>query len=150
MTVHSLTLTLTYAFAFEKATCLRQQPSRIPALPTDNIMITGSTHELDHLPPKLTVDKVEASEKTQSRMIQLSGTLDGGNLSALQVYVDGDKVNSVTMSSGMWSAVVSITADVDWSKVREEEKRVPDLSKVMVIVLATGQNGRSAAEMVFV
>ncbi|KAG9896560.1 amidase signature enzyme, partial [Aureobasidium melanogenum] len=139
-----------YAFAFEKATCLRQQPERTPALPTDTITIMGSTHKLGSFPPKLTVDKVEASDEGGSRMIHLSGTVDGENLSAMQVYLDGDEVNRVCVSSGVWSSDVRIAADVDWSRVRIGEKRVPDLSKVMVIVLATGQNGRSAAEMIFV
>ncbi|KAH0120407.1 amidase signature enzyme, partial [Aureobasidium melanogenum] len=139
-----------YAFAFEKATCLRQQPERTPALPTDTIKITGSTHKLGNSPPELTVDKVEASDEGEPRTIHLSGTVDGENLSAMQVYLDGDEVNRVCVSNGVWSSDVRIAADVDWSRVRKEEKRVPDLSKVMVIVLATGQNGRSAAEMIFV
>ncbi|KAG9645107.1 amidase signature enzyme, partial [Aureobasidium melanogenum] len=139
-----------YAFAFEKATCLRQQPERTPALPTDTITIMGPTHKLGRFPPKLTVDKVEASDEGGSRMIHLAGTVDGENLSAMQVYLDGDEVNRVCVSDGVWSSDVRIAADVDWSRVRIGEKRVPDLSKVMVIVLATGQNGRSAAEMIFV
>ncbi|KAH0396652.1 amidase signature enzyme, partial [Aureobasidium melanogenum] len=139
-----------YAFAYEKATCLRQQPERTPALSTDSITITGSTRKLGDLPPRLTVDKVEVSDEGGSRMIHLSGTVDGENLSAMQVYLDGDEVNSVCVSNGVWSSDTRIAVDVEWPRVRVQEKRVPDLSKVMVIVLATGQNGRSAAEMVFV
>ena len=40
--------------------------------------------------------------------------------------------------------------DVDWTKVRPEEKRVPDLGKSMVLVLAKGSNGWASAKMVFV
>ena len=43
-----------------------------------------------------------------------------------------------------------VDVDVDWAKVRPEEKRVTDLNKSMVVVLAKGSNGRASAKMVFV
>jgi amidase len=137
-----------YAFAFEQATQLRQAPGRTPALPTDTIMMSNSTCKFGGLPPHLTVDKVEALDKEKMEKVQLSGTVDGE--SSLHMYVDGDEIKDVSVSKGTWSADIDISVDVHWSQVKPEEKRVPDLSKVMVIILATGRNGRSSAEMVFV
>lgn len=137
-----------YGFAFEQATRLRQAPGRTPALLTDTITMSNSTSKLGDLPPQLTVDKVEALDKEKMEKVHLSGTVDGE--SALHIYVDGDEVKEISIIKGTWSVDLDISVDVHWSQVKPEEKRVPDLSKVMVIILATGKNGRSSAEMVFV
>ncbi|KAI4762518.1 hypothetical protein E4T52_03988 [Aureobasidium sp. EXF-3400] len=137
-----------YAFAFEQATRLRQAPGRTPVLLTDTITMSNSTSEFGDLPPLLTVERVEALDKEKMERVHLSGTVDGE--SALHIYVDGDEIKDVSVTKGTWSADIDISVDVHWSQVKPEEKRVPDLSKVMVIILATGRNGRSSAEMVFV
>jgi len=139
-----------YAFAFEQATRLRQTPGRTPALPTDKIAISTSAGKLGDLPPHLTVNAIEAMGEEKMEKVHISGTADGKELSELRLYVDGDEVQAISVVEGVWSADIDISVDVHWSKVKPEEKRVPDLGKVMVIILATGRNGRSSAEMMFV
>jgi amidase len=60
--------------------------------------------------------------------------------------VDGDKVDSVELEGGQWK--VSVVAK-SVCNGRKEERGVPDSQKAMVIVLATGNNGRSAGKMLF-
>lgn len=139
-----------YAFAFEQATRLRQTPGRTPALPTDKITISNSAGKLGDLPPHLTVTAIETMGEEKMEKVHISGTADGKELSELRLYVDGDEVQAISVVEGVWSADIDVSVDVHWSKVKPEEKRVPDLGKVMVIVLATGRNGRSSAEMMFV
>jgi amidase len=101
-------------------------------------------------PPHLTVEGTKASCKAGTENVRLSGTVDSGMLSTLHIYVDGNEIDGVSIVKGTWSADIDISVNVHWSDVKPEEKRVPDLGKVMVIVLARGNNGRSSAEMVFV
>ncbi|KAI4855153.1 hypothetical protein E4T45_03410, partial [Aureobasidium sp. EXF-8846] len=140
----------TYAFAFEQATRLRQAPRRTPALSTDTITTSSTGYELGDRPPHLTVDGTKASCKAGTENVRLSGTVDAEDLSSLQIYVDGNEIDGVSIVKGTWSADIDISVNVHWSDVKPEEKRVPDLGKVMVIVLARGHNGRSSAGMVFV
>jgi amidase len=137
-----------YAFAFEQATRLRQAPGRTPALPTDTITMSNSTSEVGDMPPLLRVEKIEPLDKEKMEKVHLSGTVD--DESTLHIYVDGDEIKDISVIKGTWSADIDISVDVHWSQVKPEEKRVPDLSEVMVIILATGRNGRSSAEMVLV
>ena len=138
-----------YAYAFEQATRLRQTPQRTPALPTDTITMSNPAVKVADLPPRLTVDQVKTLGGEKMEKVHISGTVDGEELSKLHLYVDGDEVEDISVVEDVWSADIDISVDVHWSKVKPEEKRVPDLGKVMVIILATGKNGRSSAEMVF-
>lgn len=137
-----------YAFAFEQATQLRQAPGRTPALPTDIITMSKSVGKLGNSPPHLTVKKVETLGEEKMEKVRISGSVDE-ELSELRLYVDCDEIQDISIVKGIWSADVDMSVDVHWSHVKPEEKRVPDLGKVMVIILATGKNGRSSAELVF-
>jgi amidase len=139
-----------YAFAFEQTTLLRQAPGRTPALSTDTITMSSTGGKFGETPPHLTVEGTKASCKAGTENVRLSGTVDSGMLSTLHIYVDGNEIDGVSIVKGTWSADIDISVNVHWSDVKPEEKRVPDLGKVMVIVLARGNNGRSSAEMVFV
>jgi amidase len=139
-----------YAFAFEQATRLRQAPGRTPAISTDTIAMSSTGDKIGEMPPHLTVEGTKASRKAGTENVRLSGTVDGEMLSSLHVYVDGNEIDGVSIVKGTWSADIDISVNVHWSDVKPEEKRVPDLGKVIVIVLARGNNGRSSAEMVFV
>jgi amidase len=139
-----------YAFAFEQATLLRQAPGRTPALSTDTITMSSTGGKFGEMPPHLIVEGTKASCKAGTENVRLSGTVDSGMLSTLHIYVDGNEIDGVSIVKGTWSADIDISVNVHWSDVKPEEKRVPDLGKVMVIVLARGNNGRSSAEMVFV
>jgi amidase len=139
-----------YAFAFEQTTLLRQAPGRTPALSTDTITMSSTGGKFGEMPPHLTVEGTKASCKAGTENVRLSGTVDSGMLSTLHIYVDGNEIDGVSIVKGTWSADIDISVNVHWSDVKPEEKRVPDLGKVMVIVLARGNNGRSSAEMVFV
>ncbi|KEF55648.1 amidase [Exophiala aquamarina CBS 119918] len=153
-----------YAFAFEEATRLRQPPGRTPVLVTDTIALLGGEKKLGISPPTLTLSEAEAEAEAVvvdqggqgsqggKKKIHLAGTVSEEELSALHLYVDGNEISRATIviSKGEWRAHVEVDMDLDWFKVRPEEKRVPDLSKSMVIVLAKGKNGRSSAKMEFV
>jgi amidase len=139
-----------YAFAFEQATQLRKAPGRTPALSTDTILMSNSTAKFGDVPPRLMVEDIKALGDEGKEKVHISGTVDGEELSTLHIYVDGDEIQDISIFEGTWSADIDISVDVHWSQVKPEEKRVPDLGKVMVIILATGRNGRSSAEMVFV
>jgi amidase len=139
-----------YAFAFEQATQLRKAPGRTPALSTDTILMSNSTGKFGDVPPRLMVEDIKALGDEGKEKVHISGTVDGEELSTLHIYVDGDEIQDISIFEGTWSADIDISVDVHWSQVKPEEKRVPDLGKVMVIILATGRNGRSSAEMVFV
>jgi len=140
-----------YAFAFESATHLRQPPKRTPVLATDAIALSGGEKKLGTSPPTVTVSKADAVDQGGKKTIHLAGTVsEGEELASLHLYVDGNEVPGVAATKGEWNADVEIDVDLDWQKVRPEEKRVPDLSKSMVIVLAKGNNGRSSAKLVFV
>lgn len=138
-----------YAFAFEQATRLRQSPGRTPALPTDAVKKSNPTGKLGNLPPHLTVKTVETLGGEKMEKIRMSGIVYD-ELSELRLYVDGDEIQEISIVKGSWSVDVDISVHVHWSNVKPEERRVPDLGKVMVIILATGKNGRSSAEIVFV
>ena len=101
--------------------------------------------------PVLTIDTATGTGGDAKKVIKVSGTVEPEGLASLKVYIDGDEVvEGVGVVKGSWYLETELAIDVDWSRVRPEEKRVPDLSKCMVIVVAKGSNGRSTAEMVFV
>jgi amidase len=133
-----------YAYAFDGTNQLRQNPTRTPELETDTILLSQGPRQLGLSPPELTVDSHKTFRKENK--IQISGTIREDEVSTLHVYVDGDEVKDITLVNGNWE-VVSLLQGV--SNARPEEKRVPDLEKAMVIVLATGKNGRSNSHLVF-
>jgi amidase len=77
----------------------------------------------------------------------MAGTANKDELDALHVYVDGMKHDDVKLVGSRWEVDIAILSR--WQG-RAEEKGVPDPEKAMVIVVASGKNGRSTAEMRFV
>ncbi|KAL3445582.1 amidase signature domain-containing protein [Aspergillus insuetus] len=117
-----------YAYAFEKASRLRKTPGRTPQLETDTISLSSS-REIGLISPVLTVETAMEGEK-----VCISGTI--GEASALRVYVDGEELKEVKVADGHWKVT--------------RPKEAQDLGKAMVVVVATGKNGRSSGRMVFV
>lgn len=133
-----------YAYAFENASKLRQRPGRTPELPTDTISFAPEPKQLGMSPPTLTVDEKKSVRKGDK--LYIAGTVQEDEVASLKVFVDGDEVKLAKLSNGAWEAVSGLQSV---SNDRPEEKRVPDLNKAMVVVLATGVNGRSAARLIF-
>ena len=138
-----------YAYAFEQEGKLRRAPGRTPALKTDEVILREETGGFGASLPELSVLEAVAEGQGNEKAIKVSGTVGGDRRASLNVYVDGDEV-AVSRVKGTWSVDTKVNIDVDWSQVRPEEKRVPDLSKSMIIVVARGTNGRSSAQMLFV
>lgn len=135
-----------YAFAYEKASKLRQAPTRTPVLGTDAILLGESTSKLGLTQPELTVSaEVVVSEK--GKKVSVSGKFQKEEVSALRVFVDGDELRNVQVVDGKWkteSDVLSVCSS------RMDEKAVPELEKSWVIAVASGKNGRSTGRMLFV
>ena len=98
-------------------------------------------------PPALTISEMTELHSPEKRTFHLAGTAHEDELDALRVYVDGLEQDSVKLVGSRWEADISIVTQ--WEG-REEERGVPDPVKAMIIVMASGKNGRSAAEMRFV
>ncbi|KAG7422383.1 Glutamyl-tRNA(Gln) amidotransferase subunit A [Fusarium oxysporum f. sp. rapae] len=135
-----------YAYAFEKGSSLRQQPSRTPQLVTDSIVCGNGSSNIESTPPQLTVD-VTASIVDGERNFTISGTVNQDELSELHVYVDGEELEDVKVINGNWEAQVKIKGE---QRSRPEEISVPDINKAMVLALVKGKNGRSSASMIFI
>jgi len=138
---------LSYAYAYEKASRLRERPSRTPELPTDWISLAEDGKSIGLTPPALTISEMTELHSPEKRTFHLAGTAHEDELDALRVYVDGLEQDSVKLVGSRWEADISIVTQ--WEG-REEERGVPDPVKAMIIVMASGKNGRSAAEMRFV
>ncbi|KAJ4346532.1 uncharacterized protein N0V89_010463 [Didymosphaeria variabile] len=134
-----------YAYAFEKASSLRQAPKRTPALPTDSFEVTEDTKKIGSELPQVTATASLVEDK-DGRRVNISGTYEGQELASLSAYVDGDEVENVKLEGGQWTA--SLLTKSAWTG-RAEEKGVPDPDKAMVIVVAKGTNGRSAGKLLF-
>lgn len=137
---------LRYAYAFEEASRLREAPTRTPALATDTI---GSDHghmKLSLSPPELTVDELKVVVKEGTRHVHIAGTVCA-QARAFDIFIDGDAVHNVLINGENWVADIRITRA--WTG-RPEEKGVPDPSEAMIIILATGAEGRSTGKMLFV
>ncbi|RVX71332.1 hypothetical protein B0A52_04906 [Exophiala mesophila] len=133
-----------YAYAFENASKLRQKPGRTPELPSDTISFSPEPKQLGQSPPSLTVD--EQKTVRNGEKVYIAGTIKEDEVASLKVFVDGDEIKTTKVSNGAWEAVTDLKpVSID----RPEEKRVPDVNKAMVVVLATGVNGRSSARLVF-
>ena len=139
-----------YGYAFEKGSRLRQAPGRTPELATDMVEVVagGEEKKLGDVAPELTVDDATVVDaQGGGRQVRVSGKVGGEELSALRVYVDGDQVQNVKLEDGDWEVVSDVL--VPWNG-RPEEAGVPSPDKAMVVVVATGKNGRSSGKMVFV
>jgi len=137
---------LRYAYVFEKNSRLRQIPSRTPELPTDCITISAEPKTIGSAPPRLTIDSATETQSSNGRGLSLSGSACENELTALRVYVDGVEQDGVKLTASEWNANVVITSN--WGG-REEERGTPDPKKAMIIVEASGKNGRSSAELLF-
>jgi amidase len=138
---------LSYAYAYEKASQLRQIPPRTPQLPTDSISLSGDRKSAGSTPPRLTIDEIAELDSPERRTFHMAGTANKDELDALHVYVDGMKHDDVKLVGSRWEVDIAILSR--WEG-RAEEKGVPNPEKAMVIVVASGKNGRSTAEMRFV
>jgi amidase len=137
---------LRYAYAFEKNSHLRQRPSRTPDLATDCITISADPKTVGKTPPTLTVDSITKTQASNGKGLCLSGSASEDELTALRVYVDGVEQSDVKFGGSEWKVDLVITSS--WEG-RAEEKGTPDPSKAMVIIEASGKNGRSSAELLF-
>jgi len=132
-----------FAYAFERASKLRQAPKRTPELPTDTFEVSEEAKKIGSVLPQLTAT---ASVVEKGNAIHLSGTYAGQELASLSVYVDGDKFEDLKFEGVQWSA--SVLTKSRWNG-RAEEKGVPDPEKAMIIVVAKGNNGRSTGKLLF-
>ncbi|ETN40930.1 uncharacterized protein HMPREF1541_05210 [Cyphellophora europaea CBS 101466] len=136
-----------YAYAFEKASNLRQAPPLTPVLATDEVTPLGQTEPLGRLAPELEVNEAIASEAEKGRKVHISGKLQRDQVKSLHVYIDGEETSDVLIKDDGWEASGDLSGH---SNNRPEEKRVPDLNKSMVVIVATGHSGRSTGKLVFV
>ena len=137
---------LRYAYAFEKKSQLRQEPSRTPDLPTDRIALSSEPRMIGSAPPRLTVDNITEIQAANGRGFYLSGSVYENELTALRVYVDGDEQGGVQLAGSEWKVDIVVTSE--WEG-REGERGTPDPRKAMIIIEASGENGRSSAELLF-
>jgi Asp-tRNA(Asn)/Glu-tRNA(Gln) amidotransferase A subunit family amidase len=137
---------LRYAYAFERDSRLRQIPSRTPDLPTDSIKFSSEPKTIGFAPPRLIVDNKTEAQSSNGRGLCLSGSAYEDELTALRVYVDGVEQDGVKLAGSEWEVDIAIASH--WQG-REEEKGTPDPKKAMVIIEASGKNGRSSAELLF-
>ncbi|KAL6859923.1 hypothetical protein ACO1O0_003947 [Amphichorda felina] len=138
-----------YGYAFERASRLRQAPPRTPALKTDTVLLAGGEKKkMGDVAPELAVDEATAFDTEGGRQLRISGRVSGDDVNALHVYVDGDEIqDDVKVAHGSWEVVSGLLGP--WNG-RPEEAGVPSPHKALVIVVATGKNGRSSAKMMFV
>lgn len=137
---------LRYAYAFEKNSKLRQIPPRTPDLPTDRIKFSSDAQTLGSAPPRLTVKDITETKTTKGRGLYLNGSAYEDELTALRVYVDGVEQAGVQLAGSEWTVDIVVTSE--WEG-REEERGTPGPRKAMVIVEASGKNGKSSAELLF-
>lgn len=133
-----------YAYAFEAASHLRQAPTLTPELSSDGITGAAGSVAAGSKAPELSV-KAEAAETPKGKIMQVSGSAVG--VAKVQVFVDGEEVDAKLGVDGGWTAESSGVKS--WTG-RQEEKGEPNPETSMVIVIATGSNGRSTGNMVFV
>lgn len=139
-----------YAFAFESAAKLRQRPGRTPSLVTDTISFEDAKRTVGLFPPKLSA-KALAIESTDGRELQISGyyeSEDGSRPQSLQVYVDGEEVKQhLQVTDGEWDVQTKV---LNAWKGQPEERGVPNSELAMIVIVASGMNGRSAGKVLFV
>lgn len=132
---------LRYAYAYEKASRLRQVPERTPELVTDTIAVADGTKTLGSVPPSLSVKVARENSR-----ILLSGSCIPEEVDRISIFVDGDEVHSLSPPNDHWE----VAADVNtiWSG-RKEEISILDSNTAMVVIVAYGRNGRSAGKLIF-
>lgn len=136
-----------YAYSFEQATHLRHAPGRTPELGTDSISVVDKPRKMGLVPPELSMETTVVSGDSDKKQIRVTGTVQETDVTALAVYVDGDEVKDVDFKNGKYDAVSELAT---LPPCPPAETRVPGWDKFMVIVVATGKNGRSTAKMAFV
>jgi amidase len=137
---------LRYAYAFEKNSRLRQIPSRTPDLATGRITLSPEPKTIGSDPPRLTVDDTTETHSSNGRELCLSGAVSEDELTVLHVYVDSVEQSGVELAGSEWKVNVNIASHWEgW----EEEQGTPDPKKAMIIIEASGKNGRSSAELLF-
>lgn len=135
-----------YAYAFEKASCLRQAPSRTPPLPTDVIRVSEGSSKIGLKSPELDVNATPLNVN-EGRKIRISGTVQKDGVSMIRVFVDGEELSDVEIIDGSWT----IDSDIlgVWNG-NTNEKGGLQRDEALVIVVATGENGRSTGAMLFI
>lgn len=133
-----------YAYAFEKASRLRQEPPRTPHLETDTIIFSplDEKNNLGLLPPGLTVDAARVFDVNIGEWkVRVFGTVSGDDVNSLDVYVNGDKLEGMKRADRRWEVL---------SKAVQRHSVDENSGKAMIIAVATGKNGRSSGTVVFV
>lgn len=134
-----------YAYAFEKASRLRQVPQHTPALATDTVPVAAGKEKIGAEAPKL-IAEATSVDGTNGEKVRISGEVNTKEVSMLHVFVDGEEQHLKLAADGSWAVESAVGV---WGS-RPEEKAVPSLDKAMIIVVATGKNGRSTGKMMFV
>lgn len=122
----------------------RRPPKLTPELKSDAITAIAGSVIVGSTPPELSV-KAEAVETPKGKTVKVWG--NASDAVKVQVFVDGDEVETESVADGGWTGQSSPVEP--WTG-REEEKGEPNPETSMVIVVATGKNGRSTGKMVFV
>jgi amidase len=138
-----------YAFAFEFASKLRQRPGHTPSLDTVIISLENTNRTVGSSPPELSAE-VRSVKSKDGRMLQMSGSYGTDNGSGVQsprVYVDGEEVRQLQVKDGKWESESKV---FHLWKGRPEEKGVLNPELAMVVIVASGKNGRSTGKLLFV
>ncbi|KIL84940.1 hypothetical protein FAVG1_11810 [Fusarium avenaceum] len=136
-----------YAYAFEQSSRLRRPPPRTPELPTDTVSLNEDGRGMGLAPPQLKVDAT-SSTTDEEKTVSISGVVDEDEVSEIHVYVDGDELEDIEIVDGKWEAKSRRVRGV--SRTHPNEKSIPELDTIFVIVLVKGKNGRSSGKMLFV
>lgn len=147
---------LKYAFAFEKASQRREAPPSTPALPSDNLPMSGTTCLNSSTSPSLTTELHEVinldNERFKRRMVVLKGTLTPsasaeGNVN-LNVFVNGAASHPPSLQGGqwVWQGLVNLARRME---------RYPPLAAVprdgfMIQVYAKADMGRASGALVLI
>jgi hypothetical protein len=82
--------------------------------------------------------------------LELSGSYNADDcegLKSLQVYVDGRGVEDISIDGHVWKATAEGYCTVNGNP---EEKTIPPWNLLMVIVVASAENGSSCGKLLFV
>ncbi|KAJ4369509.1 hypothetical protein N0V86_009344 [Didymella sp. IMI 355093] len=141
---------LSYAYAFESQHESRPAPPLTPELSTDLIETDCKRYMVGTSPPVMTAN----ATLLYADIIEVSGTVDtaqSGPLEKVEVYVDGVSTVPTLNEDGSWSVLArKVQYDDPIGDVPVRFLNVPDQSLSMVIVLATAENGRSDASLMWV
>lgn len=141
-----------YAYAFEAAHGKRAAPPLTLDLPTDNIPRRCKPRSLVGTKPPIVI--AEAT-RLCGQVVEIMGTVDdaeSGPIDSVEVFVDGVQVGPVSVDKdGGWSVLTkTIPYDDDDGDVPVRFVNNPDQSLAMVVVVATAENGRSDAKLLFI